>query len=252
MERDGSRSRRFRRHRGAIYGFLTPRNSLYSAGCLEHKVVEYVIQYACLLFAISFHESAHAWAAFKFGDTTAKDLGRITLNPIHHIDPIGTVILPILGMVSGGTFMIGWAKPTPVNLSRTPNPRKANLVVSAAGPVSNFILCTAGVLVLVVIRRLTVGPATTQSLLEPLWAITLTFTFMNFVLGIFNLIPLPPLDGSHVLAAIAGGRVAEVLEHSSPMLGFGLILVLSYLGVLRAILAPFYGIFSRILNTLLA
>src|SRR6185369_12875146 len=106
-----------------------------------------------ILFAISFHESAHAWSALKFGDTTARDLGRISLNPIRHLDPFGSVLLPLaMYILSSGRLIFGSAKPTPVNLANTRNPRLANLVVSAAGPVSNFLLSAVALTILLVIK----------------------------------------------------------------------------------------------------
>ena len=106
---------------------------------MEQKIVDFAIQLAIVLFAISFHESAHAWSALQFGDTTARDLGRISLNPMRHIDPIGSILVPIILYVFSG-LIFGSAKPTPVDLRNTRNPRLANLVVSAAGPLSNFLL----------------------------------------------------------------------------------------------------------------
>jgi Zn-dependent protease len=219
---------------------------------LEQKFVDFAIQYSVLLFALSFHESAHAWSALKFGDPTARDLGRISLNPLRHIDPIGTFLLPILFFIGAGHFMFGWAKPTPVNLSRTPNPRKANLVVSGAGPVSNLLLCVIGVLFLVVVRRLPITGSASTTVLEPLWEILVSFTMVNFGLGIFNLLPIPPLDGSHVFASIAGGRVGMALESANPMLGFGILMLLIYTGLLNRILTPFFIAFRTVLATLLA
>jgi Zn-dependent protease len=219
---------------------------------LEQKLVDVAIRYSVLLFALSFHESAHAWTALRFGDTTARDMGRISLNPLRHIDPIGTVLLPLLGMFSGGIFLFGWAKPTPVNLSRTPNPRKANLMVSGAGPLSNLLLCAIGILLLVVVRRLPITGAASSTVLEPLWQIFLTFTMVNFGLGIFNLLPIPPLDGSHVFASIAGGRVGMAMETANPMLGFGILMLLLYTGLLGRILSPFARAFQGLLAMLLA
>jgi len=218
---------------------------------LEQKLVDFAIQYSVLLFALSFHESAHAWSALKFGDTTARDLGRISLNPLRHIDPIGTFLLPIVFFIGAGHFMFGWAKPTPVNLSRTPNPRKANLVVSGAGPVSNLLLCAVGVLFLVVIRRLPITGAASSRVLEPLWEILVSFTMVNFGLGIFNLLPIPPLDGSHVFSSIAGGRVGMAMERANPMLGFGILMLLIYTGLLNRILMPFFIGFRTFLASLL-
>ena len=218
---------------------------------MEHNFVDIAIRYAVLLFALSFHESAHAWTALKFGDTTARDLGRISLNPLRHIDPIGTVLLPLIGMFSGG-LLIGWAKPTPVNLSRTPNPRKANLLVSAAGPLSNLLLCSIGVVLMVIVWRLPVGGPGASAVVEPIREILLAFTFVNFALGIFNLLPIPPLDGSHVLASVAGGQLGMAMERANPLLGFGILMLLLYTGLLSRILSPFFVRFQQLLAVLLS
>ena len=220
---------------------------------MDHdRLVQIAIQYPVLLFALSFHESAHAWSALRFGDTTARDLGRISLNPLRHIDPIGTVFLPLMGMLGGGAFMIGWAKPTPVNLSRTSNPRKANLLVSAAGPLSNLLLCAVGFLALIALRHVPGAEGGTVEVLAPLFQIMLAFTLVNFGLGIFNLLPIPPLDGSHVLASLVGGKTAEILERSNPLLGFGILILLLYTGVLRALMQPLWVPFQALLFRVLS
>src|SRR5262249_29820799 len=128
-----------------------------------YKALEIGVRLLTLLFAISFHESAHAWTALKFGDPTARDLGRISLNPIRHIDPFGTILLPLLGLVFGGG-LFGYAKPTPVNLRNTRNPRLANFAVSAAGPISNFVAAVGCVVLLVAIRL--ASPETIAGLLS--------------------------------------------------------------------------------------
>ena len=166
------------------------------------NVADFLTQLAVILFAISFHESAHAWTALKCGDPTARDLGRISLNPIRHIDPFGSVILPILLYLSSG-LLFGYAKPTPVRLERTRNPRLANVLVSGAGPLSNLLLGAFGVLVLVLLNKARF-PQYEQSVLAPLWQIAVSFVRVNISLGVFNLIPIPPLDGSWVLAAVFG------------------------------------------------
>src|SRR6185436_16844103 len=138
---------------------------IYSPCALEHKIVDFAIQLAIVLFAISFHESAHAWSALQFGDTTARDLGRISLNPLRHLDSIGSILVPIILYVFSG-LIFGSAKPTPVDLRNTRNPRLANLVVSAAGPVSNFLLAAIGLILLAVIRAY--DPGSMGQLLEAL------------------------------------------------------------------------------------
>jgi len=144
-----------------------------------------------LLFSIVIHEYAHGWQALKCGDSTARDLGRLTLNPIPHIDPLGTIIVPAILFLSGSGFLFGWAKPVPVNPYNFNNPGIDNVKVSAAGPVSNIILAvmfTAGCIAAIIIfnSRLLFG----------------IFSFgiqINLILALFNLIPLAPLDGSHIV-----------------------------------------------------
>src|SRR5258708_32822068 len=130
---------------------------------MSPRVVTIVVQLAALYFSISFHESAHAWVALKFGDTTARDLGRISLNPLRHIDPFGTVLLPLLGLFLGGGIF-GYAKPTPVNLGNTARPRLANFWVSLAGPASNAVVVAGSVLLLLGVAR--TSPSTDAGVLQ--------------------------------------------------------------------------------------
>ena len=217
---------------------------------MTDKVVDFVIQLAVILFAISFHESAHAWAALKFGDTTARDLGRISLNPLRHIDLFGRVLLPILLYFTSG-LIFGYAKPTPVNLRNTPNPRLANFGVSAAGPLSNLLLCAIGILPLLLLRHTIGGGTASESVVVPLWAIAGAFVMVNFSLGIFNLIPIPPLDGSWVVSSIFGDPVDRFFRTIAPF-GFFVLIALSYSGVLGAIMGPMFGAFQSLLQRILA
>jgi len=217
---------------------------------IAFKVVDFAIQLAVILFAISFHESAHAYSALKFGDTTARDLGRISLNPIRHLDPFGSVLLPILMyVVSGGRFIFAAAKPTPVNLANTRNPRMANLVVSGAGPASNFFLAAIALALLLVIKQ--ASPASTAQLfyalqgesfaagaLAPLNYVLFRFAEINVVLAVFNLIPIPPLDGSGVLMSVFGGAVARVYATIAPF-GFLILILLITTPFLGWIIHPF-------------
>lgn len=213
-----------------------------------NKVVDFIIQLAVILFAISFHESAHAYAALKFGDTTARDMGRISLNPIRHIDPFGSILLPVLLYFTSG-MIFGYAKPTPVDLRNTPNPRLANFGVSAAGPLSNILLCTLGVIPLVLLRRAG-GGAAAEGLVAPLWAVAAAFVTVNFSLGIFNLVPIPPLDGSWVAASIFGEPVERFFRTIAPF-GFLLLIVLSSLGLLGVIMGPAFRAFESFLQLVL-
>lgn len=218
-------------------------------GSLTLKVVDFVIQLAVILFAISFHESAHAYAALKFGDTTARDLGRISLNPIRHLDPFGSVLLPlIMYIASSGRLIFGAAKPTPVNLSNTRNPRLANLVVSAAGPVSNFLLASIALLALLGIKnanpeaiaqlaRAVQGHQFASGTMAPLTYVLFQFAVVNVLLGVFNLIPIPPLDGSGVLVSVFGGGIARAYAAMAPF-GFILLILLMSTGFLSRIFRP--------------
>lgn len=218
---------------------------------MEHKIVDFVIQLAVVLFAISFHESAHAWTALQFGDTTARDLGRISLNPIRHIDLVGSILVPLMLYIFAG-MIFGAAKPTPVDLRNTRNPRLANLVVSAAGPLSNFLLGGLGLLAFLVIRK--AAPEAMTELLEalqgnrfaagalaPITYLLFFFVLVNFMLGVFNLIPIPPLDGSGVLLSIGGAPVARLFAVIRP---FGFIILILLLTT------PFLGnLFRPVQNT---
>jgi len=214
------------------------------------KIVDFAIQLSVILFAISFHESAHAYAALRFGDTTARDLGRISLNPIRHLDPFGSVVLPaLMYILSAGRMIFGAAKPTPVNLANTTNPRLANLVVSAAGPVSNFFLASLAVAALLGIKQgapqaivdlaLAIqGDRFAAGALAPLTYVLFQFAVVNVLLGVFNLIPIPPLDGSGVAVSVFGGSIARLYATIAPF-GFLILILLLSTGLLSRLLRPF-------------
>jgi Zn-dependent protease len=213
-------------------------------------VVDIVIWFAVFLFSIAFHESAHAWTSERFGDPTARHLGRVTLNPIPHIEIFGTVLFPLIGLISGG-MMIGWAKPTPVNPLLWRDKKKANILVSAAGPISNAILATVAFVIikLLIVSRVLglpvnggpfdlVGPLTNQaSLLVPISKLLSVMLTLNIALGIFNLFPVPPLDGSHVLESVLPPPMAEAYDQIRPF-GFILLIALIYFGVFGFIFNP--------------
>ncbi len=216
---------------------------------MAFKVVDFAIQLSVILFAISFHESAHAYAALRFGDTTARDLGRISLNPIRHLDPFGSVILPaMMYILSAGRLIFGAAKPTPVNLANTRNPRLANLVVSAAGPVSNFLLAVVAIGVLLGIKAASPqsivdlalalrGEGFASGTLAPLTYVLFRFVLINVLLAVFNLIPIPPLDGSGVVVSVFGGSVARVYATLAPF-GFLILILLLSTGFLSKLFQP--------------
>jgi Zn-dependent protease len=217
------------------------------------KVVDFAIQLSVILFAISFHESAHAYAALRFGDTTARDLGRISLNPLRHLDPFGSVLLPLaMYVLSAGRMIFGAAKPTPVDLRNTRNPRLANLVVSAAGPVSNFFLAAIALAALLGIKQAAPqaivdlalaiqGNRFAPGALAPLTYVLFQFAVINVVLAIFNLIPIPPLDGSGVVMSVFGGSVARLYAAIRPF-GFIILILLLYSGFLSRVLRPVFSV----------
>ena len=157
---------------------------------IEHLIVLYVV----LLFSCCVHEMAHAWTAYMCGDDTAKLSGRMTLNPIVHIDPIGTIAFPLLAIVSGTHFLFGWAKPVPVNPARFQNYRRDDILVSLSGVASNLLLALIAASTLRSIFVFGVFP-----LAGPIVFILRYLMYINVVLGVFNLVPIPPLDGSRVL-----------------------------------------------------
>ncbi len=218
-----------------------------------------VISLFVLLFAITIHEAAHGWAAAKFGDFTAQNLGRVSLNPIVHIDPIGTVLLPLL-LVIVGAPVFGWAKPVPVNVFNLRNPRRDNLWISAAGPAANLataVLSLAGIAVLKALspavgfflRNFLLGRAGLPAGFYPLEGLSLILFFgalVNSYLAVFNLMPIPPLDGSGVLMGFLSEENAQKYDRLRPY-GFMIILGLIYLGFLRLIIRPIEMLIYRLI-----
>lgn len=209
-----------------------------------------VIFFIVLLFSLSFHEAAHAWTSLRFGDDTGKLQGRITLNPIAHIDPIGTILFPLLSSI-GGIPLLGWAKPVQTNPLLWRDKTKANIMVSAAGPLSNFILATIAfiivkVLILSGVLFLNGGyydlvkPVSGQpTFMAPLAVFLSVMLLLNVMLGVFNFIPVPPLDGSHILEELLPSAMAEAY-YQIRSFGFILLYLLMFLGVFSAIFRPVY------------
>ena len=194
------------------------------------RVLEIVIQIAVLLFAVSFHESAHGWMALRCGDTTAHDLGRITMNPLRHLDPVGSLLFPAM-LAFAGLPVFGWAKPVPVSLRGVPNPRRANLLISAVGPLSNLLLAFVS---LIVLKGLAMaGQGRGSALIE----IAIAALVVNVSLGVFNLLPIPPLDGFGVVESLAPpGAIPAVIWLRR--YGFLILFVAMFTGVLRMIMTP--------------
>jgi Zn-dependent protease len=182
---------------------------------LEH--VQIIFAVVVFLFAISAHESAHAWMAWRLGDPTARMLGRVTLNPIKHIDPIGTVLLPAIALFYHFP-MIGWAKPTPVDPRNFRNYVRDDILTSVAGPASNLLIATVSI----VAFRIVLFFAGAASVSEPLAVLLWMSMEINVLLCVFNLIPVPPLDGSHVLRHLLPERARRLYDTVGM---FGLILL---------------------------
>ncbi len=186
-----------------------------------------------LIFAVTVHEAAHGWVADRLGDPTARQLGRITFNPIPHIDPIGTVLVPLL-MLSFTGFLIGWAKPVPVSVRRLHSPKRDMAVVAAAGPAVNLAMALIWTFVLLLSHR---SIHALQSVAEPLLLMAVAGVFVNLVLMAINLLPVPPLDGGRVVTGLLPMAAARVYARLEP---FGMIILILLLvsGVLGMILGP--------------
>jgi Zn-dependent protease len=193
-----------------------------------------IIGLLVLIISLSVHEAAHAWSASELGDDTAKRLGRVTLNPVVHVDPIGTLLLPAIAMVSGAP-LIGWAKPTPVNTRNLRQPRRDSILVTAAGPTSNMLIAV----VAAVASKVGVGAGG-----EFLSLFLTQALILNVLLAVFNMLPLPPLDGGQILMALLPPRVAAQLGFLHEY-GFLILLGLLVSGVLWSVIGPpFYLILS--------
>jgi Zn-dependent protease len=186
-----------------------------------------------VLFAITLHEAAHGYAARHFGDPTAYQLGRISLNPIRHIDLLGTIVIPIaILLMSNGDFLFGWAKPVPVDFRRLRNPKRDMLWVAAAGPLANLFMACGWALVLKLALFLPVTGYT-----EPLAAMSLLGITVNVVLMVLNLLPLPPLDGGRIAVSLLPMPLAASFARLEAW-GFPILLLLLFTNVLGTILSP--------------
>ncbi len=197
-----------------------------------------------IIFAITVHEAAHGYAAKYFGDLTAEKMGRITLNPIKHIDMIGTIILPALTLMLGG-ILFGWAKPVPVNFDNLNNPKKDMLWVAAAGPASNFIMAILWVLVL---KYANSAPGDAAFFLLEMSKVGI---MINLVLMVLNLLPLPPLDGGRIAVSLLPMNIAVKFSQLERY-GFIILIFLLFTGILGKIISPIIGFFGQLILSLFA
>ncbi|HEY3382363.1 MAG TPA: site-2 protease family protein [Vicinamibacterales bacterium] len=203
------------------------------------------ISFLVLVFSLTVHESAHAWAADRLGDPTARLLGRVSLNPLVHADPIGTLLFPLVGLVTGAP-LIGWAKPVPVATWRFDHPRRAYLLVAAAGPISNLLLAFIAAAVIHVPLPLAPG-SSTSAVIIPMWKMVAVALQVNLLLAIFNMLPIPPLDGSSVLAGVLPERLAAQFDRLRPY-GFVLLYALLLSGGFSIVVGrPYHHLLSWLL-----
>jgi Zn-dependent protease len=221
-----------------------------------------------LLFAIVLHEYAHGWAADKCGDATARLQGRLTLNPLAHVDPFGTIILPLICMLLPGSFLLGWAKPVPIDPRNMFHPRRDMALVAAAGPAMNLILAGGSAVVLLLlflldptltIRQAMTAPAPADSIatmfVVPIAVMAFYSVMINVFLALFNLIPIPPLDGGRILTCLLPARPALALARLEPygmLILVGLIAFDKELRVIHTITSTFAaGLSGTILSTVI-
>jgi Zn-dependent protease len=187
-----------------------------------------------LLFSLTVHETAHAVTADWYGDPTARRLGRISLNPVVHVDPVGTVMLPLLGILAGG-FIFGWAKPVPVNPANLKNHRRDFLVIAAAGPASNILLAIGASSLLGVVPG---GLEASEGIPGTLATIGFAMLQLNLLLAVFNMLPVPPLDGGNVLAGVLPEALAVGYDRLIRPYGFLILIVLMATGWLSRLIGP--------------
>jgi len=212
---------------------------------VEFTLLQKIIIYAVpIVFAITVHEVAHGWVASKLGDQTARMMGRLTLNPIKHIDPVGTIVVPIV-MLMFTPFLLGWAKPVPVDWRNLRRPRQDMAWVALAGPGANLLMLLFWILVA---KAIIISGFGNQSYAIPLMAMALAGVFINIILMVLNLIPIPPLDGSRVLSSLLPPRAAQQYNRLEPY-GLIIVLVLLLTGVLGKYFLPVVFGFDRLVKS---
>ena len=208
---------------------------------MDRSHVFIIYEIIAFLFAICVHESAHAWMANLCGDPTARMLGRITLNPVKHVDPIGTILVPAIGLISHFGF-VGWAKPTPVDPRNFKHEIRDDILTSVAGPASNFVIALIAAVLYegigAVVGRNGVSP---DSIIVPIAILLRVFVEINILLLAFNLIPVPPLDGSHVIRHLLSERAQMIYDRVGYIAFFFLFFFGG--GVIALFMSPFVAFF---------
>jgi Zn-dependent protease len=215
----------------------------------KYHIVTIAIEFAVLLFSLSIHEAAHAWMADRQGDFTARYLGRVSLNPIAHIDPIGTLVFPLLQLFTQAP-LIGWAKPVPMNSLHLRNPRRDHMLISFAGPGANLLAGSIAFLLLFILKKSSFqgavlvrsaveawGIPSHESILAPIIGILLFVMTTNISLAIFNLIPIPPLDGHWILYELLPSNAAAAFERLGSY-GFIILYALMFMGAFQFVFIP--------------
>jgi Zn-dependent protease len=209
-----------------------------------------IIAAPAMIVAIALHEVSHGYVAFRLGDPTAKLLGRLTLNPIAHIDLFGTIIMPILlYTLTDGRFMFGYAKPVPINPMNFKKPRQGMAISAAAGPVTNIVLAFASFLIMNILFPLAslLPDIVAETVFKPIILVLQASIYWNVVLGVLNMIPIPPLDGGRVLTGMLPSKQAMLFSKIEPF-GFIIVLVLFYTGIASLFIMPVVVLFLKIFN----